>query len=261
MSSIEARARQSLQNPRQQGNRNVSTQIVTRTVAVSDSQPGACSKAIGTRAFVFRSASELVAQPAPTQWLVRDWIETGALALYFGDAASCKTWLLLSKGMHVAAGVPWCGCQVTQGAVFIIAGEGHRGLRRRLAGLAKHHGIDLEGVPLFVSETSASLTESGSIGEVMDAVKKLVEAKRCKPALIVIDTLSRNFGAADENNTGDMAAFVRTCDWLREEFGCTVAVLHHVGHQDKTRPAATQLCAVHSTQNTKSRETRRESST
>ncbi len=53
--------------------------------------------------------------------------------------------------------------------------------------------------------------------------------------LVIVDTLARNFGPGDENSTQDMGAYVRLCDWVRIEFGCTVMILHHVGHGDKTR--------------------------
>jgi hypothetical protein len=51
-----------------------------------------------------------------------------------------------------------------------------------------------------------------------------------KPALIVIDTLARCFGAGNENVQQDMNAFVRGCDTVRRAApGATVLVVHHTG--------------------------------
>ena len=186
-------------------------------------------------AFVFRSASELLAEPTPYQWLVRTLFELATLVLFYGDAASGKTWLALSIGVHVAAALQWFGCDVTRGAVFVIAGEGNRGLRRRLKGFLKHHGIDAEGLPLFFSDGAAALTDNFSVADVITEVQRLVTETGHRPVLVIVDTLARNFGDADENSTKDMGAFVHGCDWVRNEFACTVLVLHHVGHQDKTR--------------------------
>lgn len=186
-------------------------------------------------AFVFRVAAELIAEPAPPEWLVRQWFELGSLVLFFGDAASCKTWLALALAMSIASGRAFFGADVHPGAVFILAGEGHRGLRRRLAGMSRHYGIDLRDVPLFVSDTAAAVTDLGSVAAVIRSVDDLAASTGHRPVLIVVDTVSRNFGAADENSTGDMAAFVRGADWMRDKFGATVLLIHHVGHGDKTR--------------------------
>lgn len=189
----------------------------------------------GSQTIRFFSAADLVAMPAPLDWLVRNVIERAVLALFFGDAASCKTWLALSLALAVAAGKNWMGHAVHQGAVFVLAGEGNRGLRRRLAGLACHHGWDLVDVPLYVSDRGAALSDPLSVAEVVAEVRRLVVETGHEPVLVIVDTVSRNFGAADENSTADMAGFVRGCDWLREEFGATVLLIHHVGHGDKTR--------------------------
>ena len=53
--------------------------------------------------------------------------------------------------------------------------------------------------------------------------------------LIVIDTLNRNFGGADENSTKDMTAFVSNLDLLRAEHGATILVIHHSGHTNSGR--------------------------
>ena len=185
--------------------------------------------------FVFQSAAELVSEPAPLQWLITDYFEVDTFAMLFGDAASCKTWLALSMAVHVAAGKDFFGCRVHQGAVFILAGEGSRGLRRRLAGLLKHYEIEAEGLPLFVSKTAMAASDILSVTDVITSISELVNASGQSPALVVIDTVSRNFGDGDENNTQDMAKFVSTCDWIRNEFGCTILLIHHVGHQDKAR--------------------------
>jgi hypothetical protein len=186
------------------------------------------------RPFPFLAASDLLKETTPPRWLLRDWFEQGTFACFFGDAGSCKTWLALAIGMHIAAGAPWYGAKPKQGAVYVIAGEGHRGLRRRIAGLAQHFGFDAS-LPLYVSETAAALTERASTADVIASITDLLDRTTIQPALIIIDTVSRNFGAADENSTADMAEFVRMVDWLRTEFDATVLVIHHVGHADKTR--------------------------
>jgi RecA-family ATPase len=46
--------------------------------------------------------------------------------------------------------------------------------------------------------------------------------------LVIIDTLSRNMGAHDENSTRDMAALVQQGDKIKDQLGACVLFLHHV---------------------------------
>lgn len=56
------------------------------------------------------------------------------------------------------------------------------------------------------------------------------------PKLVVIDTLARNFGNGNENQTEDMSAFIAIVDChIRIPFNCCVLIVHHTGHSDKDR--------------------------
>jgi hypothetical protein len=52
------------------------------------------------------------------------------------------------------------------------------------------------------------------------------------PAVICIDTLSRNAPGAKENAQEDMSLIVAACDYLRLRFGCTVILAHHTRKGD-----------------------------
>lgn len=53
---------------------------------------------------------------------------------------------------------------------------------------------------------------------------------------VVIDTLNRNFGSGDENNTADMTAFVQSIDAaIRIRYGCAVLIVHHTPLNDTKR--------------------------
>jgi RecA-family ATPase len=56
-----------------------------------------------------------------------------------------------------------------------------------------------------------------------------VAAEQLVPALIVIDTLARNFGGGEENTSQDMSRFIDSGDKLRKDFSASVLVLHHPG--------------------------------
>lgn len=170
-------------------------------------------------------------KPRPLDWLVAGLFERDTVLQIFGDPGSAKSFMALDLACCIAAGTEYHGRTTKQGPAVYIAGEGFNGLARRLRAWSVRNGIDLDGLPLHVSTAPALMTDPVSLTGVMAAVDDIGET----PALIVVDTLARNFGPGDENNTQDMTGFVRACDELRIAYHCTVALVHHSGHGDKSR--------------------------
>ena len=81
--------------------------------------------------------------------------------------------------------------------------------------------------------------------ELRSVVDSMVE-EHGEPALIVIDTLARAMGAADENSTQQMGAMIRAVDDMRDDYSCTVLAVHHTGHgnKDRARGSSALLGAV-----------------
>ncbi|WP_324075202.1 MAG: AAA family ATPase [Erythrobacter sp.] len=171
----------------------------------------------------------------PPEFLVDGLIETETLGQIFGDPGAGKSFVGVDLALSVATGAPFHGRAVRQGPVFLIAGEGHNGLARRFAAWSLHNGVSIENARLFMSNRPAQFLDADSAAGVTEAVRELA-AQHGKPALIVIDTLARNYGPGDENSTSDMSAFISVVDDLKAEFpGCTVALIHHTGHAEKKR--------------------------
>jgi hypothetical protein len=173
----------------------------------------------------------------PVQWLVRNYVEADSLALMFGDPGCGKSFAAIDLSCCVATGTPWHANKTNPGAVFYIAGEGQNGLMRRFAAWQQHNGIPLAGAPLFVGHRPAQLVNAAAAAEVANAVEDMQADAGQPPALIVVDTLARNFGG-DENSQEDMGSFIANLDaFLRKsgEWNATVLVVHHSGHADKSR--------------------------
>lgn len=188
--------------------------------------------------FAFVRVGERLAEGLkPVRWLVRHYVEADSLALMFGDPGCGKSFAAIDLACCVATGTPWHGNKTTPGAVFYIAGEGQNGLMRRFAAWSQQNYIPLLDAPLFVSHRPAQLCNAGAAAEVANAVGEMELKHGHVPALIVVDTLARNFGA-DESNAEDMGAFIANLDlFLRKsgEWSATVLVVHHSGHADKSR--------------------------
>jgi nucleotide-binding universal stress UspA family protein len=134
---------------------------------------------------------------------------------------------------------------VKQGSVFYIAGEGHNGFARRAAAWSSDRGVSLKGLPFFKSSRSIVLTDEASVEEMLAVVDEMVQ-EHGEPQMIVIDTLARAMGAADENSTKEMGAAIRAVDDIREAYDCTVLAVHHTGHgnKDRARGSSALLGAV-----------------
>ena len=169
------------------------------------------------------------------KWVVDDYIEADSLAQVFGDPGGGKSFVAIDIACCIATGTPWHGHEVQRGAVFYVAGEGHNGLTRRFKAWELGNGISLRGADLYKSHRAAQLSDTGDASLVAASIKSLVEESGCMPAMIVIDTLARNFGG-DENSTQDMGLFIQNLDtYLRQSYKCCVMVVHHSGAMDKER--------------------------
>ena len=173
-----------------------------------------------TRPFRFIAACDMPVKPVA--WLVREYIEEDALAVVYGPPGKGKSFLALDVSCCIAMGIPFHGHDVKQGTVFYIAGEGHNGLARRLRAWAQHNGTDMPAL-LFVSDAPTDLSSATNVAKVAESVQQLADATGEAPALIVIDTMARNFGG-DENSATEVGQFVRNADVLRRHWKATVLI-------------------------------------
>ncbi len=168
------------------------------------------------------------------EWLIDGLLEANTFSVCFGSPAAGKTFLTLDMALCIATGKDFHDHHVKQGPVFYIAGEGHNGFARRAAAWSKENGISLKGVPFFKSSRAIVITDDDSVAELVDTIDAMVQ-QYGEPQLIVIDTLARSMGAADENSTKEMGAAIRAIDECRDAYDCRVLAVHHTGHANKER--------------------------
>lgn len=172
-------------------------------------------------------------------WLIQDVIEADTLALIFGDPGTYKSFLAVDFACCVASGKDFNGRPVKKGPVFYIAGEGKNGIARRFKAWSVRHQIPLDNLKLFLSTSPVGIGDEGATEKVLSEIRRVV-GKNSEPAMIVVDTLARNFGAGDENSTQDMTRFIAGCDKLRSQHRATILLVHHCGLSDKTRSRGNQ---------------------
>ncbi|WP_445773836.1 helicase RepA family protein [Shewanella sp.] len=168
-------------------------------------------------------------------YLIKGYLPANSFGMIYGASGSYKSFHALSWAVHVALGIDWNGCRVESRPVLYIAGEGGVGVSRRLKALAMRYHNGSQLTRLYRIDFGVQVTDASQMNELVKLVQhKAIDVKE-QFGLVIIDTLARSFGGADENQAKDMGAFISACDQIRANTGATLLVIHHSGVQDKER--------------------------
>lgn len=177
-------------------------------------------------------ADDFSAQPSHISWLVKHWLQANALIMVHGPSGSGKTFVVLDWCLRIASGMnDWCGNKVAPGNVVYLAGEGHHGMRGRIAAW-KHHN-QIGRLFMWLSKGGCDLNIPTGYLKVVEHVRML----NASPKIIVVDTLHR-FLAGDENSAKDAKTMLDACNSLMAEFSCSVVLVHHTGVADEAQHRA-----------------------
>lgn len=177
-------------------------------------------------------ADDFCTTPSPIKWLVKHWLQESALIMVHGPSGGGKTFAVLDWCLHIASGRPdWNGHKVKDGSVVYLAGEGHHGLKSRIAAWKQTHGV--EETNLWLSKGGTDLNTPEGYWRVVEAIRGIGD----RPSLIVIDTLHR-FLSGDENSAQDAKTMIDACANLMNEFGCSVLLVHHTGVSEEAQHRA-----------------------
>lgn len=164
----------------------------------------------------------------PPRWLVRNWIPEASLGVTYGEPGTYKSFFALDIALSLAHGRAFLDCKTATGGALYLALEGGAGIRRRVAAWHKHHDLDPAEAAQRFRLVTASLALADSADKVIGEAAHMREHGE-KPALVLIDTLSRALAGANENDSADMGALVGAAETIRAETGATVMLIHHSG--------------------------------
>lgn len=168
----------------------------------------------------------------PPDYLIDEILVSESFIVVFGAPKSGKTFAVLAWAVAIVCGSAWLGQTARAGNVAYVAGEGAGGFGARLyAAAVGARGVLADRIEriregLVVRTRPVEMTDPAAVS----AFIRELQDRRDSYELVVLDTLARNFGAADENSTEDMGRFVAGCDLIRHTLGCAVLVVHHTGH-------------------------------
>jgi len=169
-------------------------------------------------------ATSYLSQPTPIRWAVKRWIPDQGLTMIYGESGAGKTFVLLDVLCHMAAGMQWQGLKTKPGVVVLLAGEGHHGLRQRVAAWCMHHQVDrLDN--LLIANKAIDVDSPAAAIQILHAV---MEATDEEVAFLAIDTVN-NHMSGDENSARDTRMFLNQVAVVSSALGAGVAINHHVG--------------------------------
>ncbi len=186
------------------------------------------------------SWNSFLSTPSHLQWLIEEaWIDQ-TVGFISGRSKSYKTWLALDMGLSIVSGAPFLDRYLVgrTGPVILVQEEDPLPVlqeRLRLIGKHKHmlpsaqyraseqilrvhypeyplHIINLQGFNLGSTEKVAQ-------------VRKLIA--ETNPVMVILDPLVVMLGKIDEYRGTEVSSLLQTIKFWREEFGCSVAVVHH----------------------------------
>ena len=174
---------------------------------------------------------ELASRPLSEE-LIPGLLDDGLIFVVAAEGSG-KTFFAIHAGVHVASGAPWRKRPVKKGAVIYCIAEGVSFFPYRVTTAFDRIGMSASRQPFYVLGRSLNLRSdergriSPDVDALMVAVAKKAEEIKEDPRLIVFDTLNRFMPGGEENNQRDAGELVHGCEWLRQQLGCAIMLVHH----------------------------------
>lgn len=180
---------------------------------------------------------DVLSLPAPEP-LIEGVLDRGTTTMLYGAPATGKSFVALHWAWAIATAQPWLGREVRAGRALYVAAEGASGLGERVRALGIAWPGDAEDRLLFRT-TAVDLSSAAEVADIAGTV-----AAR-EVDFVVLDTLARVAGDAEENSSTAMSGIVRAVDAIRAARpGCTVVLVHHEGKSGDLRGSSAILGAL-----------------
>jgi RecA-family ATPase len=167
---------------------------------------------------------QIKSEENPQRWLVEELWGASSVGVIGGAPKCAKTWLGLDMALSVATGTACLGKYAVPepGPVLVYLAEDALPIvRERIEGMARHRGLDLAGVEVYVITAPVLRLDRDR-----DRSRLLETTRRLRPRLLVLDPLVRLHGI-DENNAGEVAELLAYFRSLQRQLDLSVLLVHH----------------------------------
>ena len=165
------------------------------------------------------SWAQMATLPRP-QWLIQGLIVENTISMFTADSGSFKSFFALEMGLCIAAGLPFHGHSVKQGAVVYVAAEGFYTLYERARAWSLHNDCPLP-------EDFHILRVPVNVADARSLAAFVAQFAEVHPAFVVLDTLSQCAAGLNENSNEEMAGFTAGMALTARSLGAHVNSVHH----------------------------------
>ena len=168
--------------------------------------------------------AELPSDEIAERWLVEELWCARSVGVIGGAPKCAKTWLGLDMALSVATGTPCLGKYAVPepGPVLVyLAEDALLVVRERIEGMARHRGLDLDQVEIYVITAPVLRLDQDR-----DRTRLWETTRRLRPRLLLLDPLVRLHGI-DENHAGEVAELLAYFRSLQRQLGLSVLLVHH----------------------------------
>ncbi len=169
--------------------------------------------------------------PGPEhEWLIKNVITRRERSMMVGASGSGKSFLVIDLAMSIARGEPWLGNRTLKGGVVFQAGEGGKGIKKRIRAYRTEHGLHPgDNIPFVLLPKTIDLFSGDTAANAMiEEIKHWASTFDCPLELVVIDTLSTATPGADENSSKDIGPVLARCERIADETRAAVMLVHHM---------------------------------
>ena len=168
-------------------------------------------------------------------WLIPGMVPSVGIGMIYGESGSYKSFLALDMSLCLAFGIPgqW-GAPPVKNDVLFLAGEGPVATaKKRWPAWMEWQDIEFKNDHRFlIKDRVPFYTDT----DAWECVKADLSELKAKPALIVIDTLTRLITGMDENSAKDASMITNFMESLSRYYECFVLAVHHTG-KDQSKGA------------------------
>jgi RecA-family ATPase len=167
---------------------------------------------------------EIPHQDQTQRWLVEQLWGDSSVGVIGGAPKCSKTWLGLDLALSVATGTACLGTYAVPrpGPVLVyLAEDALPTVRERVAGMARHRGLELAAVDVHViTAPTLQLDREPHRGRLFET------ARRLRPRLLLLDPLVR-LHTLDENHAQEVAGLLAYFRSLQRQLDLSVMLVHH----------------------------------
>ena len=169
--------------------------------------------------------------PGPEhEFLVEGILSVGDKSVLGGESQSGKSFVAIEIGLDIAHGRDFFGLKVLPGLVIYQAGEGARGVKKRLRAWHQHNGVaQSDDTPFVLLQSRVDLYgREGDTDALIEEVQSWQQVYGVPLRLVVIDTLATACVGAEENSAKDIGIVMDNIARINKRLGAHVMLVHHL---------------------------------